>query len=159
MIRLIAGIDRQRGIAKKGNQPWNIPADLADLRQKTLQYGGQVLMGQRTYDTIGHPLADRQTFVLSHDTKDIPGITFVNNLDEFLAGLNGDLWVFGGASVFEQTIGRADELYLTEIEADFGCDQFFPEYHDKFEIAERSNLHEQNGFIYTFNRYIPKSSH
>ena len=156
MIRLIAAIDRQNGIAKQGFQPWYIPDDEAYFTKQTQSFGGTVLVGSTTFKTFKGPLTGRQNYVLTKEKEPIPGVTLVHDLDKFLKDFRNDkdLWVIGGANVFAQVIesGQADELYLTHIQADFGCNQFFPAY-DGFELAEQSDLHEQNGFIYNFARY------
>lgn len=157
MIRLIAAIDRKRGIAKGGVQPWKIPEDEIYFKDKTHLFGGNVLMGGKTYEVIGHPLPNRRNFVLTTDTTPIEGVEIVNNLSYFLQSFPQDLWVIGGASVYEQTLEKADELYLTHIEADFGCDQFFPEFKGIFEPTENSGMHEENGFIFTYAAYTNSS--
>lgn len=155
MIRLIAAMDLKRGISKQGVQPWNIPNDMQYF--VSLTKGGDILMGNVTFEMLKNALSDRKNFVLSHETKEIPGAVVVDNLDRFLGDyIDKDLWVIGGANVFDQVIaaGKADELYLTKIDADFGCNQFFPEFEQKFRLVEQSPLHEQNGFIYTHNKLV-----
>lgn len=158
MIRLIAAIDRERGIAKGGIQPWKIPEDEMYFKDKTHLFGGNVLMGSKTFEVIGHPLPNRRNFILTKDTSKIEGVEVVNNFVFFMQSFPQDLWVIGGASVFEQTLEKADELYLTHIEADFGCDQTFPEFEQKFELSEKSDLREENGFIFTFCVYKRKAA-
>jgi dihydrofolate reductase len=156
MIRLIAAIDRKRGIAKGGIQPWFIPEDECYFTDETKKYGAAVLVGSTTFKTFHEPLAGRQNYVLTRDRTPIAGAETVNDLERFLKGLQGkDLWVVGGANVFAQVIeaGQADELYLTHIQADFGCNQFFPEYQQTFKLAEQTDLHEENGFIFSSARY------
>jgi len=159
MIRLIAAIDRKRGIAKQGFQPWYIPDDEAQFAKHTKEYGGDVLTGHITYKTLHGPLVDRQNFVLTRDKDPIEGASIINDLEKFLKDYQDkDLWVIGGANVFSQVIdaGYADELYITHIEADFGCNQFFPTFEDTFQLVEKSDLNEQNGFIFTYATYKKK---
>jgi dihydrofolate reductase len=156
MIRLIAAIDRKRGIAKGGIQPWYIPGDGHYFDEQTKKYGGAVLVGSTTFRTFQEPLADRQNYVLTRDKAPIIGAEVVNDLEKFLKDFQDkDLWVVGGANVFAQVVqtGEADELYLTHIEADFGCNQFFPEYNQAFKLTEKSDLHEENGFIFSYAKY------
>jgi dihydrofolate reductase len=160
MIRLIAAIDRKRGIAKHGGLPWSIPEDGQYFTDQTKTHGGHVLTGGTTFrDTYkGRPLTDRQNYILTRDDTPIPDVTLVHDLSKFLEEFTDkDLWVAGGAKVFEQVIeaGKADELYLTRIDADFACDQFFPEYKETFKLAEESEVHEQNGFHFTYAKYVP----
>jgi len=156
MIRLIAAIDRKKGIAKGGLQPWHIPEDEQYFTEQTKQYGGTVLVGGTTFRTFREPLSGRRNYVLTRDKTPLAGAEIVDDLDKFLKDFQDkDLWVVGGANVYAQVLqaGRADELYLTHIQADFGCNQFFPEYESAFQLAEQSDLHEQNGFIFSFARY------
>jgi len=156
MILHIVAFDNKRGIAKGGIQPWYIPEDEAFFQSETKKYGGKVLMGARTFDAIKHPLRERENFVLTHDTAPIPGAIVVNDLQQFLAEFQGDLWVIGGAEVFAQTLDVADELYITKIEADFRCDRIYPSYQDKFELTRQSDPRTENGFRYTYCVYTKK---
>lgn len=159
MIRLIAAIDRQRGLAKHGILPWYIPEDERYFTDQTKTHGGHVLTGGTTFRSTykGKPLAGRYNYILTHDTAPITGVEAVRDLAKFLEGFRDkDLWVAGGAGVFEQVIqtGKADELYITHIDADFRCDQFFPAYEDNFKLAEQGGPREQNGFRFAYARYV-----
>jgi len=163
MIRLIVAADRKLGIAKNGGMPWQIPDDEAYFTEMTKTHGGNVLTGGVTFrEAYGSvPLAQRHNFILTHDQTPIEGVTLVHDLDEFLHGFQGqDLWVAGGAAVFEQVInkGYADELYLTQIDADFDCDQFFPDFEDKFLLIQKSDKHQQNGFNFRYAVYGRKTT-
>lgn len=156
MIRLITAIDRKRGISKDGFQPWYIPDDEQYFTEMTQQHGGNVLVGSTTYKLFHAPLANRTNFVLTRDKTPIEGVELVHNLEKFLKEYQEkDLWVIGGANVYAQVmqLGKADELYLTKIDADFGCSQFFPDYEQGFTLKEQSQLHEQNGFIFSYFVY------
>lgn len=157
MIRLIAAIDRKRGLARKGAMPWKIPQDERYFTRQTRTHGGNVLTGAATFRKSyrGRPLAGRHNYILTHSKEPIPGAVAVHDLEEFLRGLSDDLWVAGGADVFRQVIGSgmADELYLTRIDADLDCDQFFPEYEHDFRLVERSGPHEQNGYGFVYERW------
>jgi dihydrofolate reductase len=159
MNRLIVAADRKLGLAKQGFQPWFIPDDEQYFTDQTKKYGGHVLYGSRTYELslLRKPLEGRQNYLLTYDKAPVEGVEVVNDLDRFLKDFQGqDLWVIGGANVFAQVMqaGKADELYVTHIEADFGCNQFFPEYDKGFKLAEKSDLCEENGFIYYYATYV-----
>jgi dihydrofolate reductase len=129
MIKLIVALDRKRGIAKHGIMPWYIPEDEEFFTKMTKTYGANVLSGAATYKTYSGPLKDRQNYVLTHDKTPIEGAIAVSNLESLIKDSKMDnLWIAGGANVFNQVIdqGYADELYLTQIDADFNCDLFFP---------------------------------
>jgi dihydrofolate reductase len=158
MIRLIAAIDRKHGLAKHGVMPWYIPEDEQYFTDQTKTHDGYVLTGATTFKETykGRPLKERQNYILTHDTTPIEGVTLIHDLDRFLKDFEGkDLWVAGGAGVFEEVMkaGQADELYLTHIDADFRCDQFFPEYEKAFKLVEQGEPREQNGFHFTYARY------
>lgn len=159
MIRSIVAIDQQRGLAKRGFQPWFIPDDEKYFTDETKKFGGIVLYGKRTFELsmLGKPLAERQNYIVTHDTTPIPGAYVVNDLNKFFEEHHRqDVWVVGGAQIFEQTMAIADELYITKIKADFGCDQLFPKYEAAFELAEASDMHTENGFLYTYTIYKRK---
>lgn len=158
MIRLIAAIDRKRGLAKRGGMPWSIPEDEKYFTEQTKTHGGHVLTGGTTFRETyhAHPLRDRHNYILTHDDTPIAGAEVVHDLETFLEGFTDkDLWVAGGAKVFEEVmaLGKADELYLTLIDADFGCDQLFPEYEPAFKLARQDEQREQNGFRFTYAVY------
>jgi dihydrofolate reductase len=162
MIRLLAAVDRKLGIAKSGILPWYIPEDEQYFTDQTKSLGGHVLTGAETFRKTYHggPLKDRRNYILTRDPAPIPGVTVVNDLEKFLKEFKEpDLWVAGGAAVFKQVLdlGYAEMLYLTHIDADFGCDQFFPDY-DKndYVLTEQSEAREQNGFHFKYAVYTRK---
>src|SRR5207253_15414 len=110
------------GIAKNGVMPWKIPDDERYFTEQTKRFGGAVLTGGVTYRDgyKSRPLRDRENYIVTHGNTPIEGATVVNDLQAFLTeGGDKDLWVAGGAAVFEQVIDQADELYITYIDADF----------------------------------------
>jgi dihydrofolate reductase len=161
MIRLIAAVDRKRGIAKHGGLPWSIPEDSQYFTDQTKTHGGNVLTGGTTFRNTyrRRPLAGRQNYILTHKEDAIEGVTLVHDLGKLLEEFKDkDLWVAGGAEVFKEIMaaGKADELYLTHIDADFGCDQFFPEYEQVFKKVEEGKTREQNGLKFTYAKYVPR---
>lgn len=160
MIRLIVAYDQRRGIAKHGVQPWNIPDDEAYFSLQTKSRGAAVFMGRKTLEVMGSPLDERDNYVLTSNDKSIAGVTLVHDTNEFLiAWGDKDLWVIGGASIYELFMKQklADELYVTHIAADFGCDQFFPEFNEN-DYTQESKIatNSQNGFEYRYAVYIKK---
>jgi dihydrofolate reductase len=157
MIRQIVAIDSKRGIAKDGVQPWKLPGDEAYFGKLTKGYGGLVLMGSKTFEVIGHPLPDRENFVVSRDGGEIPGVTVVSDLEQFLAGFKEaqkDIWIIGGAKIYELTLSLTDELYVTEIEADFDCNQFYPDFLQAgFTAAETGEKQVENDVSFRFCVY------
>ena len=158
MIRLIAAIDSNGGIAKNGRIPWHISNDLQYFNRLTRQFGANVLMGHSTLIANGRPLPNRQNFVVSHKPLDNKpeGVIEVPDLAQFIKDYKSDLWIIGGQEIFTQTIKYADELYLTKINHDFDCDKFFPEYEQNFKLVSSQGPFTANGLTYTFNLFVPK---
>lgn len=156
MIRIIVAVDQKLGISKKGFQPWYIPEDELYFSRHTKLYGGNVLVGSTTFRTFQGSLADRTNYVATRHKEPVDGATIINDIKSFLEQANNqDIWVIGGAEVFEQALrsGMVDELYITHIEADFNCDKFFPSYSDSFTHRQQSNVQAQNGFKFSYAIY------
>ncbi len=153
MIRLIAALDQNRGLAKQGTQPWDLPTDRRYFSDLTKTHGGVLLMGRTTYEVIGHALPDRQNFVATRN-KDFAaeGVTPVHDIDAFLAS-HPEVWVIGGGQIYAATLSHADELYITEIAADYDCDVFFPAFLNKFRPISVDSAQEENDVRFRFTRY------
>jgi dihydrofolate reductase len=153
MIRLIAAIDNHNGIAKDGIQPWKLPTDEKYFLDQTLRFGGNILRGRKEYEVYSRPIKGHHNFVLSHTPGSDEGVTWVTDLHEFLDTFTEDLWVIGGAMVYEQTIALASELYITEINRDYDCDKFFPHFSADFHIQGPRTEIKENGTPYRFCVY------
>lgn len=155
MIRAIAAMDERRGIARHNTIPWHIPADLAYFRAQTM--GHIVLMGAKTYDTLANPLPNRRNVVASRTLQAVrQGFELVHDVPAFLREATEDVWIIGGAVLFEATLADCDELYITQVNGDFSCDRFFPEYQSDFTLADQQQPQTQNGYTFSFERYIKK---
>lgn len=151
MIRFIAALDSNNGIADDNGIPWQglIPSDVAQFREKTLN--SNLIMGMGWYNEQEKPLPDRRNFVANPDPMVIrDGFEQVTDARQFLETFSGDVWVGGGAGLFESTLDLADELYLTRLNKSFECTKFFPEFEDKFELAQESKPVSENNITYTF---------
>ena len=127
IISLIAAMGKGRVIGIENRLPWRLPADMKHFRALTL--GKTVLMGRKTFDSIGKPLAGRTNIVVSQDPDFHPeGVTVARSIAEALpAGeTTGEIMVIGGASFYAQLLPRAQRLYITEIHHDFPGDAYFP---------------------------------
>lgn len=159
MIRHIAAVDGSRGIAKNGQIPWNLPADGKYFWDMTAKYGGRVLMGYRTFEAMKRPMAGRENYIATRRKDNyVHGASAVHDLDMFLNNFKEDLWIIGGSEIYTQTLQRADELYITEIDAEFSCDRFYPPYKEQFELSSQSPTYYENGLNYRFCVYARKSS-
>ncbi len=160
MIRFIAIIDEKRGTANEHGMPWHgkTPTDLALFKKKTSN--SIVLMGYATYLEFKKPLSNRRNFVASTKPDTLrDGFTLVDDARGFLQNAKEDIWVIGGAGLFTSTLDLANELYITQLEGDFKCTKFFPEFQNDFKLVSESNSITENGITYTFqvwkNKRIP----
>lgn len=151
MISIIAAVDEKRGIGKNGKLPWHIPEDLQ--RFKEITTGHTVIMGRITFESIGKPLPNRVNIVITSQPQLISpsnDLISVSSLDEAIekAG-GGEIFIIGGGEIFNLAISKADKLYLTQIEGDFNCDTFFPDY-SGFTKEKFIGAGEINGIKYSF---------
>jgi dihydrofolate reductase len=153
LIRLIAATDSQRGIATDSGIPWKLPGDTAYFREKTAR--GLIVMGRATYDEFAAPLHGRENHVLTRTTAPLrAGFQAITGLQPLRAAHpEEDIWVIGGATVYRDTIGEADELLLTQVLKDFECTKFFPPYQADFELETRSADHQEGGVTYRFETW------
>lgn len=131
--------DRNRVIGKGGGLPWKLPDDMKHVRALTV--GKPLIMGRRTYESIGHPLPDRTNIVLTRDpTFKADGVLVSRTPQEAiaLAGDAPETIVFGGAEVFRQFMPMVDRVYLTEVDTEVkDGDTFFPSFGDiDFKVLE-----------------------
>lgn len=149
MIAIIVAHDRGRIIGKNGRIPWNIEGEKRRFRELTT--GNVVIMGRRTYDEIGRPLPNRETIVVSSTrVYDGPACRTASSLPEAIemAG-EKDIYIAGGEKLYEEALPLADRLYITEIDAEFEGDTYFPQYdNDMYErvVCE----HVDGGIPYTY---------
>ena len=151
-ISIIAAIGSQRELGKDNKLLWNIPEDIEHF--KTITMGHPVIMGRKTYQSIGHPLPDRLNIILTKD-KDfkVEGVLVAHTLEEAISiGESRDsveIFIIGGGDIYHQAIKLADKLYLTVVEGKFDADTFFPSYSDfKNVIYKREGSNNQ--YKYTF---------
>ena len=136
--KAIAAMAQNRVIGKENTIPWHHPEDFKWFKKNTL--GATLVMGRKTYESIGKPLPKRTTVVLSRTARaeDFPeGVFLVRNLDE-VEKLNtpGPLWIAGGAEVYALGMDRCSELLLTVISESVEGDAFFPEVESRFPQSE-----------------------
>lgn len=125
-ISLIVAMGTNRVIGRDNQLPWRMPADMRRFRETTM--GKAVVMGRRTYNSIGKPLAGRHNIVLTRDgTFEAEGCTVVHSIAEALeAAGEGEIMVIGGGLVYQQMLPLADRIYLTVIDGRFEGDSYFP---------------------------------
>ena len=134
-LRAIAAMSLNRVIGKDGKIPWHIPEDFKWFKKMTS--GQAVLMGRKTYDSLGRPLPNRRNLVVTRGGLVDEGIEIVRDLEAFRPeDYPCDVWVIGGAEIYRQMLPRCEELYLSVVAREVEGDAFFPEFEDRFEFVE-----------------------
>lgn len=158
-IVLVAAVARNGAIGVKGGLPWRLPSDLKHLRETT--WGRPMVMGRKTFDSIGRPLPGRRSIVISRrEDWHATGCEHARSVDQALAIAQtppvDEIFVAGGAEVYRQTITHADRLLITEVDTTVeGADAFFPaidaaRWRETSRTAERS----QGGLGYAIVEYL-----
>jgi len=155
-------------IGKDNDMPWHLPADLAYFKKVTL--GKPIIMGRKTYESIGRPLPGRRNIVISRDEnyspqgKGVAGIDIVTSVEQALALVDGsdgsdaveEIMVIGGGAIYAHCLPKADRLYITHIKADIDGDTQFPSYDDgtwqkvasEIRACDEKNVHQLDFSIY-----------
>ncbi len=161
-ISLIAAISENRVIGRDNALPWHIPEDLK--RFKELTTGHPVIMGRKTYESIGRLLPNRTNIIITRDTDyNVDGAVIAHSLDEALDRAKNEpstnnhepvtdeneVFIIGGGQIFDQSITIADKLYLTIVHTTIDGDAYFPDYSEfKNEVYRRDSANEK--YFYTF---------
>ena len=159
-ISIISAMASNRAIGIRNTLPWQLPEDLKHF--KALTMGHHIVMGRKTYDSIGKPLPGRDTVIVTRYADfAVPGCLAVNSLDAALTVSHGDAEVFfvGGAELYRQALSIAHRIYLTEIQRVFDGDAFFPEFDKSQWIETARDKHRTegpNGFEYHYVIYDRK---
>jgi dihydrofolate reductase len=154
-ISMIAAMANDRIIGLDNKMPWHLPADLKFFKRVTL--GKPVIMGRKTYQSIGRPLPGRKNIVITRDINlKIEGVECVQTLEQAtsVVGDVDEVMIIGGATIYEQFLAQTDRLYLTFIDLKTKGDTQFPDYKEIaqwFEIERESHLKdEKNVHNYEF---------
>ena len=128
MLSLIVAVAQNGVIGDRNALLWHISEDLKHF--KALTSGHPVVMGRKTYESLGRPLPNRTNVVISRQELEIPGCRVVHSLDEALALFPGDeeVFILGGAQIYAEALPRADRFYLTRVFHDYEGDTRFPEW-------------------------------
>ena len=160
-ISVIVAFAENNIIGKNNKMPWRLPADLK--RFKAITTGHTVVMGRRTYESIGRPLPNRKNIVLTSIPESIIDCITADSLKDAIAisEPETELFIIGGASVYKQAFPFADKLYITKVHANPAGDTKFPEidYSEWVEtFREEHKADEKNQYDYTFVNYERKKS-
>ncbi len=139
IISMIAAMDRNHLIGNNNQLPWHLPADFAHFKSTTM--GKPIVMGRKTYESIGKPLPGRTNIVLSRNTEiQFEGVVCVSHFEEALAAAPDaqEIMIIGGSTIYEMLLPQADRLYLTYVEAEFEGDAWFPEFDESLWLEAES---------------------
>ncbi len=159
-VSIIAALATNNVIGRDNQLPWHMPADLKRFKQLTT--GHHLLMGRKTFESVGVPLPGRITVVISRSPDFAPpGVAVARSLDEAIskaeAAGDSEIFIGGGQEIFRQMLHRADRMYLTRVHAEPAGDTFFPEFDDVNEWhladAEHYEADERNPYPYSFLTY------
>lgn len=157
----VAALDKKHAIGKNNQLAWHLPEDLQHFKQLTL--GGVVVMGRKTFESMGKPLPNRVNWVITRDKSwKADGIKIAHNLTEVLiasikdvqkSAKNNSLFIIGGGEIFTQSLPIADVLELTHVDLDCHGDAFYPAIPTDFAVAHSASLVSQSGILLNFVRY------
>jgi dihydrofolate reductase len=158
MLSFVVAMDQNQLIGKNNQLPWRLPADLAFFKRVTM--GSPIIMGRKTYESIGRPLPGRKNIILTRSPDfHVDGCEVIHSMEEIkklLKSSDDELFLIGGSELFNQLLHEANKLYITYIDHEFGGDTYFP----KFDLAnwrliseEKGPKDEKNPFDYYFRIY------
>jgi dihydrofolate reductase len=158
-ISIIVAVANNNVIGLNNQMLWHLPADLK--RFKNLTMGHHIIMGRKTYESIGKPLIGRKSIIITHNQNyKAENCLIVNNINEALnigyENNENEIFIIGGAQIFNQTLNLADKIYLTKIYENFDGDTFFPNIDlKKWELISQEHFlkDEKNKFDYSFVCY------
>ncbi len=130
----IAAMSENRVIGRGNQIPWHLPEDFKWFKQMTT--GQVVVMGRKTFESIGRPLPNRTTIILSRSNFQVEGVQTVGSLDQIPASEDRKIFICGGAQIYEQTLSECSDLYLTVVKRTVDGDAFFPPFEAAFELAD-----------------------
>lgn len=155
MLSIIVAMASDRVIGLNNQMPWHLPADLAWFKKNTLNK--PVIMGRKTFESIGRPLPNRHNIIISRTPQhsDNENITWVTSLEQALdlTQHNEEVFIIGGGNIYLQALPKVARLYLTHIDAKLDGDTRFPKYHpEKWQqvFVESHQADDKNPYQYTF---------
>jgi dihydrofolate reductase len=154
MISIIVAYDKNKAIGKDNKLCWKQSADLK--RFKELTTGKTVVMGRKTFESIGKPLPNRRNIVLTRQDINIDGVEIIKSIED-IKGIEGDIIIIGGGEIYKNCLILADKIFATEIDCEIEADTWFPNFSENdwmIESIERHKADEKNEFNYSFINYV-----
>jgi dihydrofolate reductase len=154
MIKIIVAMSENRVIGNNNELIWKLSSDLK--RFKELTTGHPVVMGRKTYESIGKPLPNRRNIIITRNLEyEVNGCEVVSSLEEALLLTNNDCFIIGGGEIYKQSLEVADKIYLTLVHKDFEGDTTFPELGKEWATIDTKDFDadEKNEYNYSFIEY------
>ncbi|MBI2668557.1 dihydrofolate reductase [Candidatus Woesearchaeota archaeon] len=148
MIAIIAALTRNRVIGKDNKLPWHIAEDLQNFKKMTI--GNTVIMGRKTYESIGKPLPNRNNIVVSRTMSQTDGVLVCQDIPTALEEgkkFGKDIYIVGGTNMYEQTIPFADKMYLSYVKGNYPGNAYFPEFDEHEWVVEKNEDHAEFNLV------------
>lgn len=135
-MKAIVAMSQNRVIGNNGTIPWHLPEDFKFFKTTTI--GHAIVMGRKTYESIGKPLTGRENIILSRTMSETPGVIIVRSPEDLLALENSqNFFVIGGAEIYRLLLPHCTELFVTKVPVTIEGDTFFPEFESDFDTGEK----------------------
>ena len=158
-LSVIVALAKNRVIGLNNTLPWHLPEDLKRFKQLTM--GHHIIMGRKTFESLGRLLPGRQTVIVTRNPDyKVDGAIVVHSLEQAISVSSADSEAFliGGAELYQQSLPLAKRLYLTMIDAEFEGDAYFPEIElDHWDLLEQQDLISQQGWAFHYLSYQRKA--
>ncbi len=154
MIKVIVAISKNRVIGDSNKLIWHLPADLKRFKEVTT--GHPIVMGRKTYQSIGRPLPNRRNIIITRDEEfEVEGCEVVNSIEEALLLTNSNCFIIGGGEIYKQSLNLAEQIYMTQIDEEFEGDTTFPELDRSWYVSKKEDFSsdEKNPYNYSFTFY------
>jgi len=152
-ISLVVAAAENGAIGKDNQLLWKLSSDLK--RFKHITTGHHLLMGRKTFESIGKPLPNRRNIIISRQNLNIDGVEVINSIDE-IKNIQEDIFIIGGGEIYKSCIIFADKIYATEIDCEIEADTWFPKIENywKIESLQEFKADEKNQYDYKFINYV-----
>ena len=154
MIKIIVAMSKNRVIGMDNSLIWHLPNDMKNFKKLTT--GHAVVMGRKTYQSIGKPLPYRRNIIITRDPDfEVEGCEVVNSLEEALLLCFSNCFIIGGGEIYKQSLPIAHQIYMTQIDEEFEGDTTFPELDKSWYVSKKEdfNKDEKNNYNYSFIFY------
>jgi dihydrofolate reductase len=154
MIKIIVAISKNRVIGDSNKLIWNLPSDLK--RFKEITTGHPIVMGRKTFESIGRPLPNRRNIIITRDEEyEVEGCEVVNSIEEALLLTGNDCFIIGGGEIYKQTLHIAEQIYMTIVDEEFLGDTQFPELTNSWYVSKKEDFlsDDKNPYNYSFILY------